>query len=83
MVSVSEMVKEREVEAVRWLLSPAWVAVMVQVPAEIGVTVVPETVHRGNVVEENVTAKPVDAVALTVKVPVPSVLLESAANVTV
>ena len=48
------------------MLLPAWVAWMVQAPAAISVTVAPETVQTGAVVEAKLTARPEEAVALTV-----------------
>jgi hypothetical protein len=61
---------------------PACVAWIVQVPAEISVTVAPDTVQTGVVCELKLTARPEDAVALTVGV-VPKGWFESAPNVTV
>ena len=45
---------------------PAWVAWMLQVPRATRVTVAPETVQADAVVEAKLTARPEDAVALTV-----------------
>jgi hypothetical protein len=54
---------------------------MVQVPAETRVTVVPETVHTPVVaLELKETLSPLVAVAETVKVPVPIVLLSKGSN---
>ena len=52
-------------------------------PDAIRVTVVPETVHRYVGDEEKVSAKPVETVALTVKVSIPKVLLLSIGKVIV
>ena len=43
---------------------PAWVAWMVQVPALTSVTLPPETVQTGKVVDVNATVRPDVAVAL-------------------
>ena len=48
------------------LVLPACVAWMVHFPAATSVTDVPDTVHTVGVVEAKLTAKPEDAVALTV-----------------
>jgi hypothetical protein len=48
------------------LVSPAWSALIVQVPTVTRVTVVPETVQTLVVADVNVTARAEDAVALTV-----------------
>ena len=61
--------------AAAWLVSPAWLAVMVQLPAVKIVAVpplVPLTVHTVGVLLVNITGLP-DAppVAVTVKLPVP------------
>jgi hypothetical protein len=54
---------------------------MVQVPAETRVTVVPETVHTPVVaLELKETLSPLVAVAETLNVPVPNVLLGKASN---
>ena len=45
---------------------PAWLALIVQVPTETGVTVVPLTVHTEVVPLVKATASPEDALALTV-----------------
>jgi len=58
-------------------------AVIVHNPDVIVVTVVPETVHLDVGDEVKVRARPVETVALTVKVPVPKVLLASAGKVIV
>ena len=50
-------------------MSPGWVAVMVQVPVLMAVTVeplVPETVHTSVEPEVKVTGRPEDAVAVSV-----------------
>ena len=52
---------------------PAWLAVIVHVPTEIMVTVFPETVQTGWVVEANRTGSPEVAVALNRKGAVPKV----------
>ena len=54
---------------------------MVQVPAETRVTVVDETVQTPVVALVNATVRLLDAVALTVKVPVPMVLFDRAPKV--
>lgn len=54
-----------------------------QVPAATIVTVLPETVHFDVVVDEKLTARPDDAVALTVNGGFPKVLPASVANVIV
>ena len=51
------------------MLSPAWFAAMVQVPAACPVTVFPLTVQTLGVEELKLTGSPEDAVALTVVVP--------------
>jgi hypothetical protein len=56
---------------------------MVQVPAEIKVTVVDETVQTPVVAELKATARPLVAEAETVKVPVPSVRFARAPKVIV
>jgi hypothetical protein len=48
------------------LASPAWLAVIEQVPAVSSVTVDPATVHTAGVVDAKVTARPEVAVAVTV-----------------
>ena len=62
---------------------PAWVAVMAQVPIATSVTVEPETVQTGKVVETTLTGSPEEAVALRVTVPVTSVVAWSAGKVMV
>ena len=62
---------------------PAWLAVMVQVPAAINVTVVSETEQREVVEEEKVTARPEEEVAESPTVPVPRVRGESGSKVMV
>ena len=62
---------------------PAWLALIVHVPTATSVTVVPATVHWGAVAEVKATVNPDEAVALTVNVPEPSALSESAPNVIV
>jgi len=65
---------------------PAWLALTVQVPAVISVMVcplVPLDVHTDGVVVENVTARPEDAVALTVTGDCVAVLPASVPNVIV
>ena len=65
---------------------PAWVALTVQVPGAIRVMVcplVPLEVHTDGVVVENVTARPEDAVALTVNGDCVVVLSASVPNVIV
>jgi hypothetical protein len=52
---------------------PVWEASMVQVPAETSVTVAPETVHTGAVIDLKLTVRPDEAVALTVKGDAPNV----------
>jgi hypothetical protein len=56
---------------------------MVHVPAETSVTVVPESVQTDVVAELNDTVSPLEAVADTVKVPVPKVRLASELKVMV
>src|SRR5262249_35462774 len=63
------------------LVSPAWAGVMVQVPAPMRWTVAPDTLHAPPAA--NVTARPEDAVALTLKSGSPTILLGSAAKVMV
>ena len=71
---------ETVVAALKSLL-PAWVALMVQVPAATRVTVVPDTVHIPGVeLELKETLSELEAVAETVKVPVPIVLPGKASN---
>ena len=48
---------------------------MEHVPTATSVTVLPEIVQTGVVVELKATARPDDAVALTVKVPDPAIML--------
>jgi hypothetical protein len=48
---------------------PAWLALIVQVPTAIGVTVVPVTMHTPVVDEAKLTVSPELAVAFTVKAP--------------
>ena len=63
---------------------PAWLAVIVQVPAATRWTVapfVPLVVQIVVVVDVKLTVRPEDAVAPTVKSAVPSVLLARAPNV--
>jgi hypothetical protein len=65
---------ETVVAALKSLL-PACVALMVQVPAATRVTVVPDTVHTlGVELELKETLSELEALAETVKVPVPIVL---------
>jgi hypothetical protein len=56
-------------EAALKMALPAWLALMVQVPAATPVTVEPLTLQTAGVVELNVTARPEVAVALAVVVP--------------
>jgi hypothetical protein len=65
------------------LLSPAWVAVRLQVPAATSVSVVPLTVHTPGVVEVIVTGRPELDVAVRVMGAVPSVWLPGEAKVIV
>src|ERR1035438_1515057 len=65
------------------LVLPAWVAWMVQIPAATSVTVAPDVVHTARVVEAKLTARPEEAVALTVNGAAPNVRLESAPKVMV
>lgn len=65
------------------LTLPVWLAAIVQVPSATMVTVEPETVQTGEVVEVSVTARLDDAVAETVKGAVPKPLPASAAKVMV
>jgi hypothetical protein len=65
------------------LLLPACVAWMVQVPRAASVTVAPDIVHTAGVVEAKLTARPDDAVALTLNGAVPYPRFESAAKVMV
>lgn len=55
------------------LALPACAALMVQAPAAASVTVAPDTVHTAGVVDPKLTARPEDAVALTVNGAVPKV----------
>src|ERR1035438_9478603 len=58
------------------LLLPACVAWIVQVPTETRVTVAPDTAHSAGVVDAKLTARPDDALALTVNgVPAAQLLL--------
>lgn len=57
---------------------PDWLAVIVQVPAAASVTVLPLTVHTPGVLLRKLTARPDEAVALTVKAGSPTVLPVSA-----
>jgi hypothetical protein len=50
---------------------------MVHVPRATSVAVVPETVHTDVVVEAKLTARPEDAVAVSVKGALPSAIFES------
>jgi hypothetical protein len=60
------------------LPSPPWVALIVQVPADTRLTVVPETVQTPRVeFELKDTLSPLEAVADRLNVPVPIVLLDS------
>jgi hypothetical protein len=65
------------------LALPACVAWIVQVPTATSVTVAPDTVQTAEVVEAKLTARPDDAVALTVNGAVPSARFESAPKVMV
>jgi hypothetical protein len=65
------------------LALPGWVAWMVQAPAATSVTVTPDTVQTGVVVEAKATARPEEAVALTVNGAEPYARLESAPKVMV
>jgi len=65
------------------LALPACVAWMVQVPAAASVTVAPDVVHTAEVVEAKLTARPEEAVALTVNGAEPNALFESAPKVMV
>ncbi len=67
--------------AALYVASPAWEAVMVQVPAPVIVTLLPETVHVP--VAAKLTVNPELAVALTSNAASPNVLLLSALNVIV
>ena len=59
---------------------PAWVAWMVQAPADSSVIVEPDTVHTPEVVEAKPTARPEEAVALSAGGVVPKAAPESAAK---
>lgn len=65
------------------IVLPAWFALIVQVPGAFKVTAVPETVQIPVVPEEKATVNPLDAVAATVKVPVPMVRGDKGLNVIV
>ena len=62
---------------------PAWLAWIEHWPTATSVTVVPDTVQTGVVVDAKLTVKPDEAVALTVKAAVPSAWLDSDPNVIV
>lgn len=77
MVRVGEMVKERcTCGAALNVASPLWLALIVQVPAETSVTVVPETVQVLEVADVKVTESPLEAVAEILKAAIPNVLLD-------
>jgi hypothetical protein len=57
---------------------PACAAWMVQLPTATSVTVAPDTVHTAGVVEEKLTARPEDALALTWNGALPNAWLERA-----
>jgi len=65
------------------LALPAWVAVRVQVPADISVSAVPVTVQTDGVVDASVTGKPEVEVAASWSGAVPIVWLPGFANVMV
>jgi hypothetical protein len=65
------------------LALPACVAWTVHVPTATSVTVAPATVHTPTVVEAKLTAKPEEAVALTVNGAEPNGWLDSVPNVIV
>ena len=65
------------------MVLPACVAWIVQVPTATSVTVDPDTVQMVEVVEAKLTARPDDAVALTVSGAVPNTSFESAPKVMV
>jgi sRNA-binding protein len=62
---------------------PAWAAVTVQIPAETRVTVVPLTLHTVDGAAVKVTARPEDAVALSVTGDWARVFLANAAKLIV
>lgn len=62
------------------MLSPAWEAVMVQLPADTSVSAVPLTVHTELVLEANCTLRPDEAVAESAAGVVPMVLLPGEAK---
>ncbi len=61
--------------AAEYVESPAWLAVVEQVPVVTNVITKPDTVQTEVVVEANETVKPDDAVGATVKVPVDNIWL--------
>ena len=63
------------------LVLPACVAWMVQVPAATKVTVAPDTVQTGTVIDAKLTGRKDDAVAETVNGAVPSAMFASAPKV--
>jgi hypothetical protein len=63
--------------AATYFVFPGWLAVIEQVPAETRVTVLPETVQTGAVVDAKETVSPELAVALTVNGLVPNATLPS------
>ena len=62
---------------------PAWLAVIEHVPTAASVTVTPETLQTGVLLEANVTVNPELAVALKAKGAVPTTRLLNAPNVIV
>src|SRR6266508_3676909 len=67
--------------AALYVALPAWCAVIVQLPAPVSVTIVPLTLHFPLAV--NVTGKPDEVLALTLKAGSPTVLSGSAAKLIV
>ena len=60
---------------------PDWVALIEQWPGATSVTVLPETVQTGKVVDAKLTGRPDDAVAATVKGGAPYVLADNGLKV--
>jgi hypothetical protein len=77
-------VKDREtgVAGAR-VASPAWLAVIEQVPAPTSVAAVPLTVHTPSVVDANDTGRPDEAVAVSATGPAPKVWFAGVAKVMV
>ena len=65
------------------MVFPAWLAVIEQVPAVTIVTIEPDTVQTGVVVEAKLTVSPEEAVAVSAKGAAPKVTPEGAAKVMV